>query len=108
MAAEIAGGCQDSSMTKLWKVISPGKKAAASGSDAAHAAAPRIDDAMRAAVATAAQRANERVAQQAGEAMVRRVAGCGGGATCGRKGDGSNGGTVGIACRNVSVCDIDV
>ena len=67
MAAEIAGGCQDSSMTKLWKVISPGKKAAASGSDAAHAAAPRIDDAMRAAVATAAQRANERVAQQAGE-----------------------------------------
>jgi hypothetical protein len=46
----------DKNMAAIWKVISPGKKAAASGT-AGSSATPQITDAMRAAVAAAAARA---------------------------------------------------
>ena len=52
--AKLRALADGSEISKIWKILSPGKKAAASGSDAA---APPIDEAMRAAVAAAAKRA---------------------------------------------------
>ena len=64
--AKVKALATDKRMVALWKVISPGKKAAASGT-AGGSAAPPLADALRTAVAAAAARAVARSAAALGK-----------------------------------------